>query len=485
MSSSRPYKSRFVRAVVRQTQRWLERGQTAVRRLQVATAWSAQILLYPVYALFQSSRLLGLTIERQQRQSPQFTAAPPDEIPLEPAIAELTAETPILNLLQEISALVPADVAVWIQPPPKSIRAIACLIETQSLVLVTNQNQILDVFTPDQQYWLRQRLIYEIASYDRQRRIWNLPQQRVRRFLQGVRSRLLAPARSTPLAQLHSSGELSIDLPVRQSLWAVRQLLADSDLALPQLSSATDRVKSPLPSAPPIYIRGIASLLSDRSLVLVNHHNDLLDLLTPDQQALIQQRLIRTIADYWRDRRLCGQPLLPPLRPPGADSRMLPPVRVLRWLMTWMQFGSVARSTNLFQEATLVACPLPESSTSIASAPLTLSPKTQRQWQPAPLSLPATRSTSTPMRSQMRPDPKSTLAIAETITVPPAALPANSAIVTRPQLPQSPIDYIDTHVTLVRYEQSWLERVMHWLDRCFVWVEGTIAFFWHTLTGRK
>ncbi len=50
--------------------------------------------------------------------------------------------------------------------------------------------------------------------------------------------------------------------------------------------------------------RGIASLISNRLLVLVTPHNEVLDVLTSQQQQVLQERIIGEVANYWRWQRL-------------------------------------------------------------------------------------------------------------------------------------------------------------------------------------
>ena len=51
-------------------------------------------------------------------------------------------------------------------------------------------------------------------------------------------------------------------------------------------------------------IRGIATQLSNRTLVLVTDQNKILDSLTTQQQQKLQERIIEEVADYWRHQQL-------------------------------------------------------------------------------------------------------------------------------------------------------------------------------------
>ena len=82
------------------------------------------------------------------------------------------------------------DLRTTMEYSSKKIRGIASQISSQNLVLVTSENEILDILTPSQQKALENRIISEIANYWRS---WRLSQQvnkktkllsRVENFLQ-------------------------------------------------------------------------------------------------------------------------------------------------------------------------------------------------------------------------------------------------------------------------------------------------------------
>jgi hypothetical protein len=105
-------------------------------------------------------------------------------------------------------------------------------------------------------------------------------------------------------------------------------------------------------------IQGIASLLSNRAIVLVTERNQILDILTPEQQWQLRQQIAWEVAGYWRERKRlqAARRSLPPFLPlPLRRKNLLPPVQHFRQLMAWMQTSPLAVATNLFQESTLVA----------------------------------------------------------------------------------------------------------------------------------
>jgi len=482
-SPSDPYKSRIVRGVVRQVRRLLDRGQTTIRRAQVAASWSAQILLYPVYALFQTGRLIGKTVERSQDEARLKLEADPEryDIPLTVQAAPITAETPIHNILQSLQALeLPANCAVQGQEA-EAIRAIGSDLDSHDLVLVTNYNQILHLPDPHQQAWLKQRLIYEIAVYNQRSRSSSLPFQRVARMLKGISTAIrqqfsgsppIFPPPSSLALATQSSTDLAVDDSIKQSLLAVRDWMVTTQVSLVRATTNEKMLaqkNSGLSTIAKIQVQGVASLLQHRRLILVSDTNDVLDILTPAQQHFLYQRIAWETAHYQRYLRLQESvSSLPPLRPPAKDSLILPPIRAFQWLMTWMQSGAVAMATNLFRESSWLACPLPPSEPKTSQSSLLIVPSLQTGASPTPAGQLVFSQNATELRSV--PQGTGTLKYADA-----------DRFLSSPTSERSQ-EYIDTDVTWVDYEQSWLERVMHWLDRLFLWLENSISQLWKSLT---
>lgn len=103
-------------------------------------------------------------------------------------------------------------------------------------------------------------------------------------------------------------------------------------------------------------IHGVACLLESKALVLVDTHNQILDILTPDQQQKLAKKIIWEIANYHYDRRQFLQaqrPITNQLPHPTSPKVFLP----ARWfwkLMAWVQQGEVAIGADLFQESHFV-----------------------------------------------------------------------------------------------------------------------------------
>ncbi|KAM3096206.1 hypothetical protein ACKFKF_23145 [Phormidesmis sp. 146-12] len=208
-SSSGRFQSHLFNFVARQTQKLVDKTTTALRHTKVALIWTTQILLYPVYAVFQSTRLLGQqigqTVQRALRvtrkgsflqltQTTETESELASDTPIQRVLSaiqlteadkELETEAIQLSFFQRffqraISLSYPQGVArfkphptsrlsphasVLTPSPPCPLQGIASLIPTGKLVLVTTDNQIMDILTIEQQESLRQRIIWEMANY--------------------------------------------------------------------------------------------------------------------------------------------------------------------------------------------------------------------------------------------------------------------------------------------------------------------------------
>ncbi len=100
-------------------------------------------------------------------------------------------------------------------------------------------------------------------------------------------------------------------------------------------------------------VEGIASFIPARTLVLIGHENQILDILTPEQQELLENRLTWEIANGGPGRRQIAQKELKfnlGLES-AAKKSQLPPVRRFWELMAWLQTSPVALKRNQFGES--------------------------------------------------------------------------------------------------------------------------------------
>ncbi|MEG4055307.1 MULTISPECIES: hypothetical protein [unclassified Microcoleus] len=102
-------------------------------------------------------------------------------------------------------------------------------------------------------------------------------------------------------------------------------------------------------------VEGIASFIPARTLVLVGKENQVLDILTPEQQELLEGRITWEVANCGPERREITQKELKfnlGLES-AAKKAQLPPMRRFWELMAWLQTSPVALKRNQFGESIL------------------------------------------------------------------------------------------------------------------------------------
>lgn len=201
-ASSGRYQSRLFNFVHRQSRKLTQGCDRAFRHLQVATNAVVPVLLYPIYLLFQSTAAKQLHQAAPQSwtqlpvDNPNSLHKPSSDTPIQRVLqAVVPAESAILTFPQDkkpaFSALLtflrfkffpsgldstsnfghssPQITSLPISPvsdpPCPVIQGIATQLASRTLVLVTAQNKILDIFTPQQQQKLQERIIAEVADY--------------------------------------------------------------------------------------------------------------------------------------------------------------------------------------------------------------------------------------------------------------------------------------------------------------------------------
>lgn len=639
---SGPYQSRILGSIVRQTRRWIDQGAIALRRLKIAASWSAQILLYPVYAVFQVARLASATVQsvaetglpllrsrvRQplDKQEPlpnsnSFTADRaiqqalltvqqlllPIRLPVclpQQATSDSGSVSLTLSAADELTVGLSEDVVPAPSTPtahlssvsrrgsdatsPAFIRGIASDVETRAIVLVTNYNQVLNLLTAEQQQILQRRIDWETTHYQRYLRLRQTTRYWLSRFAPAKQDRSLRPGRvlqqlaawvqsdgvqqaGVSVWQFLESGwsrlqfplwgsaklpwkatqpalpaSSTVDVPIQQALLTVQRLALlgelpalvtcfESGMSLDQATqlatsgnfslsaveqsfevAAVESEDAMQPAArSPILIRGIASDVTTRAIVLVTSHNQILDLLTPEQQHTLRQRIAWDVACYGRylNVRRMTQRVFSRLRLPSQPNHLLPPVRAFRGLMAWMQTSPVAIAINLFREASLplttpesikVPPMLPQGNGVKPLRPIVggfarpvallsrVAAFVALPFQPtqAPLdvsgggALTLTASSSILVADSTSGTPvEARLPLRATAKLPPMTQLSSSepSPAARSAIESQSSDYIEAEASLLGYEQSLLERVLRWLDRILLWIESAIVAIWRQL----
>lgn len=154
------YRSRLFNFLSQQTSRWGDKGDRALRHIKVGAIWGTQILLYPVYLIFQAARLVGKQIQQAIRQNidPAAKNLPPSDSPVLRVLEMAVASPPSAELSED-------DDRVEVTKPQQVIQGIASELETHNLVLVTTENQIADIFDRTQQHELEKLISLEISDY--------------------------------------------------------------------------------------------------------------------------------------------------------------------------------------------------------------------------------------------------------------------------------------------------------------------------------
>ncbi|WP_404789539.1 hypothetical protein [Altericista sp. CCNU0014] len=219
MSPTPGYQSRLFKTARSQVRQLKDNVQLRWRQLKVATAWGVQAGLYPFYVLFQAGRWGGQVLQQAAARGKQallFLVRDGESV---------STDRPIQNVLDAIEQIAlptvgnhpSPEIRLAIRPIPKpksplavlrkklrslwqpwrrtgqptaaisdlsvtasvslqsaeqsdivarsvAIRGIASSLAHRQLVLVTSENQLLDVLTADQQQQLHQRIIWEIAQ---------------------------------------------------------------------------------------------------------------------------------------------------------------------------------------------------------------------------------------------------------------------------------------------------------------------------------
>jgi hypothetical protein len=190
-SSSR-YQSKLFNFVYQQSRRLTQQWESGFRNLQVAAKWSVEALLYPLYKILQPDESVGKGLKSSTTgtNAQLQPEAPATDTPIQhilelvenlpsPAVAEnsspshnpltvlgswwskITRKQPQID--SQLTQSLPTEDALQHHIP--KVQGIASQLENRHLVLVTIDNRILDVLTPQQQHKLADRINSEITEY--------------------------------------------------------------------------------------------------------------------------------------------------------------------------------------------------------------------------------------------------------------------------------------------------------------------------------
>jgi len=284
--SSRPYKSRLFNFVNRRSLQFRDRIGETFRHLKVAAEWGAQLLISPLYWIFQPRDWKGEVLGT----APSDKALPPAETYL--------SDPPVDQPLEKIlTAIEP-----WFELPDAS-------------VLTANLNDVKPDHSPRKK---------EIVLSSQ--------------FFQQIQQQLESPAPSQNLA-----------LPAA---------IAPQNSNPRPLGNLVSQIKNIFSPTKDLVIRGISCVIENRQLVLTTADNEILDVLSLEQQNLLRQSIRAEMANYWYERRLqwsMSQKMLGfiPLVNEQTE-KVLPPVQLLWKTLHWLETQSFRPQLPQFNQSALV-----------------------------------------------------------------------------------------------------------------------------------
>ncbi len=498
-STSGRYQSRLFNFIHQQSRRLRENLGSAFRHLKVTASWGVQIALHPLHLLLQSNKIVEKPLHSSVQQNWLHLQA--DNIDSQGQTYSSTADIPIQRVLLLIDALPVGEIVSqdtvrdtkrpfykpflkWFVSPgplhatgPVStpsllsrnrpiVRGIATQLSTHTLVLVTDQNQILDILTPQQQQKLQERIIGEVADY------W-----RYQRLAHQNRSE---PSLSSTETAEQLGNTLSAELPRRPLLgpW-----LQTSGSRLPPLDLTFTELESKY-LAP---MSEVAITLGKRSWELVLVKTQLIALDSSKTDAFKIQALIWAAIDYFfghRSGKQLGQPTAPidyleltagskPLRKPLPSrhssllekefSRQLPPQLLNSDPDPWLTLS------DLFG-------PESESEPSTQSMPPPASQTTTHLAGQKNLALPFRKATWYSLRNLLNPFQ---------MFLPQQEQGSGGIVRQVGKICDQPLDqstqlepapkWIETHAIAMGYVKHPLEQLLEWLDRAMLWLEDFLV----------
>ncbi|BAZ86564.1 hypothetical protein [Dolichospermum compactum] len=171
--SSHRYQSKLFNFVYQYSRRLTQTLETTFKNLQFATGSGVGSLLYPLYQLWQQNG----TVKKLQSATPPTSDAPIQiildvvkNLPPGETYIPTSSQTNPLTFLGSLSKKIfpqpnsPTPESTLQQHIP-TVQGIAIELQTRNLVLVSADNRIFDVFTPQQNIKLADRINSEISEY--------------------------------------------------------------------------------------------------------------------------------------------------------------------------------------------------------------------------------------------------------------------------------------------------------------------------------
>ncbi len=539
--SSGRYQSKLFNFVHQQSRRVTQQWEHTFRHLQVATKWGVGVLLYPVYLLFQSSESSGKTLHTKEPQTrlklqSNDTDFQPETFP--------NADSPIQNILEAVhylssdelastpaktaesfnplafmgvfrlksvennftnnanltqssnitenqaESLNPSELENALQQYLPVVRGIATNLMNRNLVLVTADNEILDILTPQQQAKLEDRIINEVAKYWKSWRL--IIAQKETELLPQI-DRLLAKLTDGNTAKIPVLAE-----SIPKDLLNTDRLLAFIDIAFAKLESnalvpvqeRSQEIVQVAQTQLNIFLYGKDQLAARGEIATTA---DGLETHTLNLQALIEAALNyffgvgnrKTLEPTTSDERLPGKLFSSRLRKALSKSPLLENLDLENdpWL-TWNDlFGdtetvaeksvTLAQNTNPALGSSLSVGHFPQKNLTIQQ-PKVGSGLVRRKQPTSNLASNKKISGKVASAKQTRSSISQTKSESRKGEILQQQFQQSSQVEAQP-------DWIETKATLTGYEKHPLEQLLEWLDYVMLWLEERIVNIFQSL----
>lgn len=534
--SSGRYQSRLFNFVHQQSRRVTEQWEHTYRHLQVATKWSVEVLLYPVYLLFQSSESFGKTLHTKEPQTrlklqpndPNFQPEMPNvDSPIQhvlEAVNYLSSNKPAStstktsepfnplaylgvfrlkfvdnNAILPQSSNITENQAESLKPshlenPLQQYLPIVCGIATnlinRNLVLVTADNEILDILTPQQQVKLEDRIIKEVANYWQYWRLIKLKKEAQ-----------LLPQIDHLLAKLTDGNTANIPVlaeGIPKDLLNTDRLLAFLDIAVAKLESnalvsvqeRSQEIVQVAQTQLNIFLYGKEQLAGKGEIATTA---DGLETHTVNLEALIEAALNyffgvgnrKTLESTTNDQRLPGKLLSLSSRKalsksPQLENQDLTDDSWLRWSDLFGDTETVVeKPVPLSQrktpglESSLSAAHFPQKNLSVKQ-PQVKSGLVQRKQSTSNLAPSQKISAKVASAKQTQARISQTKSESRKGEILQQQFHQSSQVKARP-------DWIETKATSTGYEKHPLEQLLQWLDDVMLWLEEVFVNIFQSL----
>jgi hypothetical protein len=572
-----PFKSRLFNFINRQVIQIGDRLGTTFRHVKVATEWGLQVILYPLYLIVQASRSVGKQIGLRLEKSSLLPASVDSASTEEKELPNLTVDRPIQGVLKAISELtgnreqgvgaIPCgchlsreqeednskivdgnSTPIEIIHLPKQklqidrasvsnvpiniekiIQGIAIQLDSRNLVLINANNQILDVLDRQQQQKLKQRIVWEVASYYHDRRLLSSSREGLLP-VNPSNSNVLAPVRffwqtmdwvqTSPVAMaIDLFGESKLFVPSfdlssldRDRSNESNELLVPAKAWLVQIDSTIAQLETDRLSSTTELVDRLGENWSGTLQTLTNklknskqNSTNTTELTRSDPFQI--QALIRAAIDYFFGKqgdniqvegKVIDERMLSDRQQPILGERIpstLPGTKEIefdRWddreddreddpWLSWEDLYEDSSSTTELQSNMLSS----DRHLQLPSAPQTpnLSPQLAPDLMKKSLAKQrqkALRRRQAQPNSLIKRQPKSNRI---------AQSPANADRLSRSQSQSSNLsndrerDWWEVESTPIGYEKHPLERILKLLDRLILFVEEVIVFIWRKIRG--